>query len=251
MTITEKTTKANTPRDSTPGSGWHTFDEPDSCWRTITHRRENRYSLTPVCCQRLDCHECGPRKRQADYEKAVARHAMEDEIWVVYVRAEQVDRLRKIAGRAEQPIAALPVADDWNAVISPFHFEGASQLSSVDMEELFMEHRIGRRKFRPTGRWENKSSPEPDDVDAQTISREYVSPEAFKVVAQELGAKVHHSGRDSLYFDDMKWSDPNQVRIMFLRAESKLREERHRRRGWRFWGGEWIRCQPTTEPQSR
>lgn len=243
MTVTDSTGKTNTSEQVSSRSGWQTFNEPESCWRSITRHNRGRYSLQRICCHRLDCHECGPRKRQATYEKAIVRHALEEEIWVVYVHATHVDRMRKIAGRAGEPIESIPVADDWNAVLSPFHFQGASQLSADEMQDLYMKRRIGRRQHTRSGRW----APEPaaKEPQGETLSREFVSPEAFKAVASELGARVYHS-REDLYFDDPSGIAPEVVRKMFIGAEHRIRNERRRKRGWLLWGGHWIRTQAKT-----
>lgn len=228
MTVTEVASQANTS-EGNPISppGWNQENWGD-CWRTITRHHAGRYYQVAVSCKHLDCDGCGPRIRLAAYEEAVVRHALEPEIWTVYVQAHEVDKLRKRAGREGQPIESVPVADDWNVVFSPYHFEGAVQLDTDEVRRIFMKYRISRRQHTKSGVWAKKKGE--STVQGETLSREYISTEAFKEVAKDLGATVK-TVSGSQFFDDPKRHPPEHVKRLFLKKEEELRRKRLRERG--------------------
>lgn len=226
MTVTEIATEGNI---SQKASSWGDGIE-ETCWRTITRcTSSGRYYQSAVCCKYLNCPTCGPKKRLRAYEEAVLRHAQEPEIWVVYVPAHVVDRLRKTAGRIGEPIESIPVSDDWNVVISPHRFDGAVQLSPDEMKDLYITHRVARRQHARSGRWAPKKVKD-SGPDGETLSREFISPEAFRNVGKAVGAMIVESGANTRYFDAPGY-DPQHMKRLMLKEEERIRRKRLKDRG--------------------
>lgn len=235
MTVTEIRPNANLPTSSGTESSWG----KGSCWRTDTRIDRGRSYQVSTCCKQLDCEECGPKKRQADYDGAVLRFAAEEKIWAVFVPAKMVDRLRKQAARVGQPIESVPVAKDWNVLFSPHRFENAYELSSEDVRRVFLIDRISKRQHTRNGRWEDKKKAQ-KPASGETISRGFIGSEAFANVATTHGLKVFQSGTGR-YFDDPLERGSDYWKPLFVKEEHELRRKRRLARGWKVWGGHMIR----------
>lgn len=219
-----------------------------SCWRTQTRYVEGRVVQQSVACKQLDCPSCGPRKRQADHEKARSLFdAEEGPIYAIHVPSWRVDHLRKQAHRRDCPTYSVPVSEEENVVFSTYQFPSAITVQrafkaaeSADEEfvrRVFLEERVSRRHTTSTGKWERKRLvAKPRGV---TLSRDFIGRQAFLNVADRHSKLV--SGRfseEGAFFHDNEELGAEYWKRLLMSEEHRLRKESRRQRGLvPTWGG--------------
>lgn len=228
MTIAQIATSANNQGDDAPASSWGQPKET-SCHYVQTEYENGRVVQRWHPCRRVDCSYCGPRKKEADLTQALRLFSGETAtISIVLVPSWKVDHLRKLAGRHDQPILSVPVAEDRNAIFSPYAFEGSHVPDEEEIRQVFMS-RVPRRKLTRTGRWKPKSSDRKSDV--IVLTKEFVGPEAFRNVAQRLGAKLRYTDTETFFEDE--WNHgPEQYKKWLIEEEHRVRRIRLKARGW-------------------